>query len=114
MTLAGNIKMAQFGCQHLIVCNRQCELDDYIAFGKPPNAASVKPTVTQLLYAGTTLAAQSVQNTMKPRSTHTACRFARRAQPALTHQFAAPTAMRPTRQPTPTVLSGSSIAKSPN
>jgi len=34
MTLAGNIKKAQIGRQHLIVCNRQCELDDYIAYGK--------------------------------------------------------------------------------
>jgi len=34
MTLAGNIKKAQIGRQHLIVCNRQCELDDYIAYGR--------------------------------------------------------------------------------
>jgi len=34
MTLTGNIKKAQIGRQHLIVCNRQCELDDYIAYGK--------------------------------------------------------------------------------
>jgi len=34
MTLAGNIKKAQVGRQHLIVCNRQCELDDYIAYGR--------------------------------------------------------------------------------
>ena len=31
MTLTGNIKKAQIGHQDLIVCNRQCELDDYIA-----------------------------------------------------------------------------------
>jgi hypothetical protein len=34
MTLSGNIKKAQIGRQHLIVCNRQCELDDYIAYGR--------------------------------------------------------------------------------
>jgi hypothetical protein len=34
MTLTGNIKKAQIGRQHLIVCNRQCELDDYIAYGR--------------------------------------------------------------------------------
>jgi hypothetical protein len=34
MTLIGNIKKAQIGRQHLIVCNRQCELDDYIAYGR--------------------------------------------------------------------------------
>ena len=34
MTLTGNIKKASIGRQHLIVCNRQCELDDYIAYGR--------------------------------------------------------------------------------
>jgi hypothetical protein len=34
MTLTGNIKKAQIGRQHLIVCNRQCELDDYITYGR--------------------------------------------------------------------------------
>jgi len=34
MTLADNIKKAQIGRQHVIICNRQCELDDYIAYGK--------------------------------------------------------------------------------
>ena len=34
MTLTGNIKKAQIGRHHLIVCNRQCELDDYIAYGR--------------------------------------------------------------------------------
>jgi len=34
MTLAGNIKKAQIGHQHLIVSNRECELDDYIAYGR--------------------------------------------------------------------------------
>jgi len=34
MTLTGNIKKGQIGRQHLIVCNRQCELDDYIAYGR--------------------------------------------------------------------------------
>jgi hypothetical protein len=34
MTLTGNIKKTQIGRQHLIVCNRQCELDDYIAYGR--------------------------------------------------------------------------------
>jgi hypothetical protein len=34
MTLTGNIKEAQIGRQHLIVCNCQCELDDYIAYGR--------------------------------------------------------------------------------
>ena len=34
MTLTGNMKKAQIGRQHLIVCNRQCELDDYIVYGR--------------------------------------------------------------------------------
>jgi len=34
ITLTGNIKRASIGCQHLIVCNPQCELDDYIAYGR--------------------------------------------------------------------------------
>ena len=34
MTLTGNIKKASISRQHLIVCNRQCELDDYIAYGR--------------------------------------------------------------------------------
>jgi hypothetical protein len=34
MTLTGNIKKASIGRQHLIVCNRQCELNDYIAYGR--------------------------------------------------------------------------------
>jgi hypothetical protein len=34
MTLTGNVKKANIGRNHLIVCNRQCELDDYIAYGR--------------------------------------------------------------------------------
>jgi hypothetical protein len=34
LTLTGNIKKANIGCNHLIVCNRQCEVDDYIAYGR--------------------------------------------------------------------------------
>jgi len=34
MMLTGNINKAQIGRQHLIVCNRQCELDDYITYGR--------------------------------------------------------------------------------
>jgi hypothetical protein len=34
MTLAGNVKKETIGRQNLIVCNRQCEVDDYIAYGR--------------------------------------------------------------------------------
>jgi hypothetical protein len=34
MTLTGNIKKATIGRQNLIVCNRECQLDDYISFGR--------------------------------------------------------------------------------
>jgi len=34
MTLTGKVKKADVGRQHLIVCNRQCQLDDYIAYGR--------------------------------------------------------------------------------
>jgi len=33
MTLTGDIKKASIGRQNLIVCNRECQLDDYIAYG---------------------------------------------------------------------------------
>jgi len=33
MTLTGKVKKADVGRQHLIVCNRQCQLGDYIAYG---------------------------------------------------------------------------------
>jgi hypothetical protein len=34
MTLTGNVKKASIGRQNLIVCNRECQLDDYIAYGR--------------------------------------------------------------------------------
>jgi hypothetical protein len=34
MTLTGNVKKANIGRSRLVVCNRECELDDYIAYGK--------------------------------------------------------------------------------
>jgi hypothetical protein len=34
MTLTGNIKKAAIGRQNLIVCNRECQLDDYISYGR--------------------------------------------------------------------------------
>ena len=34
MTLTGDVKKAAIGRQHLIVCNRECQLDDYIAYGR--------------------------------------------------------------------------------
>jgi len=33
ITLTGTIKRASIGGKHLIVCNRECQLDDYIAYG---------------------------------------------------------------------------------
>jgi hypothetical protein len=34
MTLTGNVKKNAIGRQNLIVCNRECQLDDYIPFGR--------------------------------------------------------------------------------
>jgi len=34
MTLTGNVKKASIGRQNLIICNRQCQLEDYIAYGR--------------------------------------------------------------------------------
>jgi len=34
MTLTGNVKKASIGRQNLIVCNRQCQLEDHIAYGR--------------------------------------------------------------------------------
>jgi len=34
MTLAGNVKKADIGRQHLVICNRECQLDEYIAYGR--------------------------------------------------------------------------------
>ena len=34
MTLTGNIKKESIGRQYLIVCNRQCQLDEYISYGR--------------------------------------------------------------------------------
>jgi len=34
MTLAGNIKKANVGLHHLIICNRECQLEEYIAYGR--------------------------------------------------------------------------------
>jgi len=34
MTLTGNVKKADIGRRNLIVCNRECQLDDYIAYGR--------------------------------------------------------------------------------
>jgi hypothetical protein len=34
MTLTGNLKKANIGRQSLIVCNRECQLADYIAYGR--------------------------------------------------------------------------------
>jgi hypothetical protein len=34
MTLTGNVKKASIGRQNLIVCNRECQLDDYIPYGR--------------------------------------------------------------------------------
>jgi hypothetical protein len=34
MTLTGDVKKINIGRQHLIVCNRNCQLDDYIAYGR--------------------------------------------------------------------------------
>jgi len=34
VTLTGNVKKADIGCQHLIICNRECQLEEYIAYGR--------------------------------------------------------------------------------
>jgi hypothetical protein len=34
MTLAGNIKKADVGLHNLIICNRECQLEEYIAYGR--------------------------------------------------------------------------------
>ena len=34
MTLTGNIKKSEIGRQYIIVCNRECQLEDYIAYGR--------------------------------------------------------------------------------
>ena len=34
MTLTGNVKKNTIGRQNLIVCNRECQLDDYIPYGR--------------------------------------------------------------------------------
>jgi len=34
MTLTGTVKKASIGRQNLIVCNRECQLDDYISYGR--------------------------------------------------------------------------------
>jgi hypothetical protein len=34
MTLTGNVKKADIGRRNLIVCNRECQLDDYIPYGR--------------------------------------------------------------------------------
>jgi outer membrane murein-binding lipoprotein Lpp len=34
MTLTGNVKKASIGRQNLIVCNRECQLEDYISYGR--------------------------------------------------------------------------------
>jgi len=34
MTLTGSVKKASIGCHNLIVCNRECQLDDYITYGQ--------------------------------------------------------------------------------
>jgi hypothetical protein len=34
MTLAGNIRKADIGRQYLTVCNRECQLDEYISYGR--------------------------------------------------------------------------------
>jgi hypothetical protein len=34
ITLTGNVKKANIGRSRLVVCNRECELDDYIAYGR--------------------------------------------------------------------------------
>jgi hypothetical protein len=34
MTLTGDIKKAAIGRQHLIICNRECRLQEYIAYGR--------------------------------------------------------------------------------
>ena len=81
--------------------------------GEAPNAAIVKPTVTLPLYAETTPAVWSAQTPMRPRSTHALYRFARRAQPAPTRRFAAPTVIRLTRPVTPTALRVSRFANLP-
>ena len=34
MTLTGNVKKSSIGRLNLIVCNPQCQLEDYIAYGQ--------------------------------------------------------------------------------
>jgi len=34
ITLAGNIKKADIGSQYLVICNRECQVEDYIAYGQ--------------------------------------------------------------------------------
>jgi len=42
ITLTGTIKRASIGCKHLIVCNRECQLDDYIAYGRSTQCHNCK------------------------------------------------------------------------
>ncbi|MDX6284375.1 MAG: hypothetical protein QOH03_5446 [Kribbellaceae bacterium] len=34
MTLTGNIRKSEIGRQYIIVCNRECQLEDYISYGR--------------------------------------------------------------------------------
>src|SRR5258705_169523 len=63
ITLAGDIKKANIGRQTLIICNRECKLDDYIAYSPSTQcrncqryrhpAALCKNTPTCAVCAGT-------------------------------------------------------------
>ena len=113
MTLTGNIKKVQIGRQHLIVCNRQCELDDYIAYGRNTQCRKCQAYSHPAALCRNDSRCASVPNPMRRKSTPALSQFARRAQPALTPRSAAPTVTHLTRRVTPTVLSGLTFAKLP-
>src|SRR3978361_210993 len=77
------------------------------------SVVTARLTAPLLLYAEATPAAPSVQIPTRPKSTPALFRFARRAPPAHTPQFAAPTVTHLTKPVIPTALRVSRYVKPP-
>ena len=99
MTLSGSTKKADIGQHYLTICNRECQLDDYISYGRSTQCRNCQgyrhPAALCKNLSRCAVCADAHKTKDHPPS-----QPAREALPAPTHQSAVPTATHPTRPAT--------------
>ena len=108
MTLTGDIKKASIGLQYLIICNRECQLDEYISYGRSTQCHHCQAYGHPAALCRKTPRCAICAEPHETKSHPCNLPIAKKALPAHTLQFAAPTATHHIRPATPTAQNESS------